>query len=91
MINKILLYTLFLVTAACSSKQITPPEMSLPALHEVGGSYIHEDMKENIRYKETLKAYTLGRSIDPFDNSIMHEGGLIYRVENSPSWNLQPR
>ena len=90
MINKFLICTLFLVTAACSSKQITPPAMSLPVLHEAGGSYIHADKKENIRYGETLKAYTLGRRIDPFDGSVMHEGGLVYRLENSSSWNLQP-
>src|ERR1700677_861115 len=45
---------------------------------------------ETIRVPEGEKAYPVGRYEDPDDPSVMHEGHTIYRVENSPTWNLEP-
>ena len=92
MTSKFLITVIFFVTAACTSTQETPPPVStpLPDSRTAGGSYIHQDQYENIRHQENLKAYTLGRYVDPADTSVMHEQGVIYRVENSSSWNLQP-
>ncbi len=41
------------------------------------------------RIPETKKAYALRRYIDPVDKRIMHERGVIYRVEEDARWNLQ--
>jgi hypothetical protein len=45
---------------------------------------------ESVRYAETVKAYPIGRYIDPNDSDIMHEAHLIYRVETTAKWNLHP-
>jgi hypothetical protein len=45
---------------------------------------------ESIRYSENLKAYPVGRYIDPNSNLVMHERHTIYRVETTAKWNLNP-
>ena len=45
---------------------------------------------ESIRYSENLKAYPVGRYIDPNSNLVMHERHSIYRVETTAKWNLNP-
>jgi hypothetical protein len=41
------------------------------------------------RIPETKKAYALRRYIDPVDKRILHERGVIYRVEEDARWNLR--
>jgi polyhydroxyalkanoate synthesis regulator phasin len=43
-----------------------------------------------VRYAENIKAYPIGRYIDPNNSRIMHEGHSIYRVETTAKWNLHP-
>jgi outer membrane murein-binding lipoprotein Lpp len=45
---------------------------------------------ESVRYAENIRAYPLARYIDPNNARIMHEGHTLYRVENTPKWNLHP-
>ena len=45
---------------------------------------------ESVRYAENIKAYPLGRYVDPNNRRIMHEGHSIYRVETTAKWNLHP-
>lgn len=45
---------------------------------------------DGVRVAETLKAYPVGRYIDPHNRRMMHEGHTVYRVETTPRWNLQP-
>ncbi|MGH7991380.1 MAG: hypothetical protein ACREDS_14475, partial [Limisphaerales bacterium] len=59
-----------------------PP--SLPATMLAPG-----DM-ESVRYGENIKAYHIGRYIDPNDGLVMHEAHTIYRVETTAKWNLHP-
>jgi hypothetical protein len=43
-----------------------------------------------IRYPENVKAYSIGRYVDPNDPLVMHEAHTIYRVETTSKWNLHP-
>jgi hypothetical protein len=45
---------------------------------------------ESVRYGENMKAYPIGRYIDPNDELVMHEAHTIYRVETTAKWNLHP-
>ncbi len=85
--------TFILIAVACSSPQSSPPTATDRPPHfsnEVSGNFIHSSDMPDLRHRDTVKAYSLGRRIDDSDNSIMHEGNIIYRVENDSAWNLQP-
>lgn len=93
MISKTTVLVFILIAVACSSPQSLPPASIDRPPHpsnEVAGNFIHSAHIPNLRYQENVKAYSLGRRIDSTDSSIMHEAGIIYRVENNSAWNLQP-
>ena len=56
----------------------------------IAGMNIPEDDIERVRYGEDVKAYTVGRYVDPTDPTIMYEKNVLYRIEESPRWNLRP-
>jgi len=43
-----------------------------------------------VRYPENVKAYSIGRYVDPNDPLVMHEAHTLYRVETTAKWNLHP-
>lgn len=43
-----------------------------------------------IRYPETLKAYHVGRYVEPHNELLLHEQHAVYRIEAMPAWNLHP-
>jgi hypothetical protein len=43
-----------------------------------------------VRYPEVVRAYHVGRYVDPNDDQVMHEQHVIYRVEENSRWNLHP-
>ncbi len=45
---------------------------------------------ESVRYAEVVRAYHIGRQVDPNHSELMSEGHPVYRVEVSPRWNLHP-
>jgi hypothetical protein len=45
---------------------------------------------EKVRVGESLKAYPVGRYLDPQDPDLMHEAHVVYRREAGASWNLNP-
>jgi hypothetical protein len=45
---------------------------------------------EAVRYGEVVRAYHLGRYVDPNHPDTMHERHPVYRVEVSAHWNLHP-
>ena len=45
---------------------------------------------ESVRYPENLKAYPIGRYVDPSNSLVMHERHTVYRVETTGQWNLSP-
>ncbi|SRR6266540_339387 len=73
----------FVLLASCASRpqpQIgvgpTPP----PAIESV----------EAVRYADVLRAYHVGRYVDPNHPQTMHEQHPVYRVEAPAHWNLHP-
>jgi hypothetical protein len=85
---------LLLFAVACNSTQCPPPSLTenRPPLiiNDIAGTDISKDTLANLRIGENVKAYSLGRIVDAADSSLMHEAGVIYRIESSPSWNQQP-
>ena len=76
----------FLIVA-CATKPVRLVETSPRA---VPGTTLSSDGVESVRYAENIKAYPLGRYVDPNNSRIMHEGHSVYRVETTAKWNLRP-
>lgn len=45
---------------------------------------------EAVRYGEVVRAYHVGRYVDPNHPEAMHEQHSVYRIEVSARWNLHP-
>lgn len=45
---------------------------------------------ETLRYSEVVRAYHIGRLVDPNHPEAMHEQHPVYRIETSARWNLHP-
>jgi hypothetical protein len=45
---------------------------------------------EAVRYSEVVRAYHVGRFVDPNHPETMHERHPVYRIESSARWNLRP-
>ena len=45
---------------------------------------------ESVRYGEVVRAYHVGRYVDPNHPETMHEQHPVYRIEISGRWNLHP-
>ena len=41
-----------------------------------------------VRYPEVVRAYHLGRYVDPNDDLVMHEEHDVYRIEQNTRWNF---
>jgi hypothetical protein len=69
------------LAASCASRQQlvvrpSPP----PAVEQI----------ETVRYGEVVRAYHIGRYVDPNHPETMHEQHPVYRIEVSARWNLRP-
>lgn len=82
-----LLISMPFLLVACATKPARVVNMSARA---VPGTTLPSDGIESVRYAENIKAYPLGRYVDPNNRRIMHEGHSIYRVETTAKWNLHP-
>ena len=80
----ILIPLLFL--PACATKK--PVVVRMP--RSVPGTTLPADDMESVRYGENLKAYPVGRYVDPNNGLVMHEAHTVYRVETTAKWNLHP-
>jgi hypothetical protein len=69
-----------LFLSACS----TPPKL---ALHP---QQLPPMDNAAVRYPEVVRAYHVGRYVDPYDDLVMHEQHAIYRVEENTRWNFHP-
>ncbi|MGD0649723.1 MAG: hypothetical protein ABSA97_01035 [Verrucomicrobiia bacterium] len=56
----------------------------------VPGMTLPSDDIESVRYSENIKAYNVGRYVDPNNALLMHERHVLYRVETTAKWNLHP-
>ena len=45
---------------------------------------------EAVRYSEVVRAYYIGRFVDPNHPDTMHEQHPVFRIESSARWNLHP-
>ncbi len=67
--------------ASCASRpQIAFRPLPSPAVGRV----------EAVRYGEVVRAYHVGRYVDPDHPETMQEADQVYRVEVSARWNLHP-
>ena len=78
-----------LLLVACSSPRVV--EHVVPIQEStVAGTSLDLENTENVRYSEQLKAYPIGRYVDPNHPDVMHEAHTLYRAEQSSRWNLHP-
>jgi hypothetical protein len=68
--------------ASCASR---PPQVVVRPLPPAAVEPI-----ESVRYDEVVRAYHIGRYVDPNHPETMHEQHPVYRVEVSARWNLHP-
>lgn len=70
------------LVASCASRapQIVVRPLPPPAVEPI----------EAVRYGEVVRAYHVGRYVDPNHPETMHEQHPLYRVEVSARWNLHP-
>ena len=81
---KTCLFVPLLLLAGCASERVVkmPPPVS--------GRLLPPEQQEAVRYPESVKAYPVGRYVDPNNRYVMHEQHTIYRVETTTKWNLHP-
>ena len=58
------------------------------ALRPLPAASVSDD--KSFRYPETLRAYHIGRYVDPNNSLVMHETHTLYRVEQTATWNSRP-
>ena len=75
-----------LLLPACACKKPAVVQMPRPA----PATILSTADRQSVRYGENIKAYSVGRYIDPNDGLVMHEAHPIYRVETTAKWNLHP-
>jgi len=59
-------------------------------MNSVPGRILPTEGIESVRYSENIKAYPVGRYIDPGSSLVMHDRHTVYRVETTAKWNLHP-
>ncbi len=84
--KRILIFIPLIFLSACASNK--PVVVQMP--RSVPGTTLATDDIESVRYGENLKAYSIGRYVDPNDGLVMHEAHTLYRVETTAKWNLHP-
>lgn len=98
---RLLLFVPLLALAACSNAvpdkyRFTKGDAATGALYAHQPRTEYEILEEvpaegtgsATRIPETKKAYAVRRYIDPVNKRILHERGVIYRVEEDARWNL---
>jgi hypothetical protein len=90
---------LCLTLALAGCETVPPPKTKLPPApppaveappRPVAGTEIDQHNMEKVRVSEALKAYPVGRYVDPTDPNVLHEAHTIYRREAGAAWNLNP-
>jgi len=83
---------IFGITAGCQTREKPPgPQEFTHVPVFVAASAIPGDSQEKIMFDSRLKAYAVGRYLDPASRTVMHEQHTVYRVEQTPQWNLMPQ
>jgi hypothetical protein len=76
-----------LLLSACASNR-NPSALNI--LRPIPATSLSAEGVESVRYAENIKAYNVGRCIDPDNQLLMHERHVVYRVETTAKWNLHP-
>jgi hypothetical protein len=81
------------LTLAASSCSTPPPppvtrEIMIPTT--IAGTYVPDDELDAVRHGENVKAYTVGRYVDPNNPALMYERNTVYRIEENATWNRMP-
>lgn len=80
--------------SGCYTTKVDEPRaivvQNAPLVAPVSGTDLDMKNMEKIRTSEKLKAYPIGRYIDPNNPDLMHEGHVVYRQEAPSSWNKSP-
>lgn len=74
-----------MLLASCASK---PAQRIVPVTPEMSGRTLKRGEAASVRHPEVVKAYPVGRYVEPRKRGVMHEAHTLYRVESSPKWNL---
>jgi hypothetical protein len=77
-------------TGCASLSKKKPSVAAAPPVAPVSGTDLDQHNVEKVRTGETLKAYPIGRFVDPNDPNVMHESHVVYRKESGANWNLAP-
>ncbi len=80
-----------LTGAGCKSKEVPQPQEFVNVPVYVAAQTIPPDDQAKIRSSSVMRAYAVGRYIDPNRRNVMHEQHTVYREEQSPRWNLIPQ
>ena len=93
--TRILLLVPALALAGCQALLKQTATTPLPSPIEavappVSGADMDQNNTEKVRVSESLKAYPVGRLVDPGDPNLMHEAHTVYRREAGANWNLNP-
>jgi hypothetical protein len=88
------LFICLAVVSLCAGCQTNAKKAAAPPpvepLVPVAGTDLDPHNVEKVRVGETLKAYPVGRFVDPNDPNVMHESHVVYRKEAGAGWNLSP-
>lgn len=81
--------SLFMNVGCAHRPKSTPPAQTPPiAVHTKPSPKPYEqELTESVRFQEQVKAYPVGRYIDPNDPNILHEAHVLYRREQPARWN----
>ncbi|MBL9207338.1 MAG: hypothetical protein JNN01_19820 [Opitutaceae bacterium] len=94
--NALLLCAVTALCAGCATLQkkpvaaTPPPVMPAAPVAPISGTDLDQANTEKVRVGESLKAYPVGRYVDPHDPDVMHEAHVVYRREAGANWNLNP-
>jgi hypothetical protein len=80
----LIIIPLVFLSACATKKALVQMPLSVP------GATLSADNLESVRYGENVKAYPVGRYVDPNNQLVMHESHTVYRVETTAKWNLHP-
>lgn len=75
----------------CKTEELPEPPreyVNVPIQYVAGA--IPADSQEKVMSNPNLRAYAIGRYVDP-GRRVMHEEHSVYRVERMPEWNLIPQ
>lgn len=77
---------LLLLLPACASK--SAKQVIVTSSPPATGRTLGTRESITVRHGEIVRAYPVGRYVDPASRKVMHEAHTLYRIEQSPRWNL---